>query len=379
MKAPRPMFYAGNLLAAWRLFRRRPQLLSVALVNLAHRLEDRAVRGVSQVLHSPEQLTMVVTDLCNLRCRMCQYAFSDDPANQLSRVGKMTMQVFRKTIDEVAGRPLVSFTGGEPLLHPQVPEFIAYAKSRRRFCTLTTNGWMLAEQAESLARAGLDLLVVSVDGPQAIHDQVRGPRSFDRLSRGIDAVLRQPGRPLVFVSTAITDLNYRHLLETYDLARAWGVDGMNLNHLWMQTDEAVGAHNVEFSALFKADRVGWGLLPSRIDVTAVADQIEAIRRRNTRGEHLVLETPPLARAEMTTWYGQPTQPVMWTTTRCAWIRMKVSPDGKVKPCRGWEAGDLAREHAMRIWNGPRFRELRRTLAAHGTLPICARCCAIAHR
>jgi hypothetical protein len=82
---------------------------------------------------------------------------------------------------------------------------------------------------------------------------------------------------------------------------------------------------------------------------------------------------------MATWYGRPAQPVMWTTTRCAWIRTKVSPDGKVKPCRGWEAGDLAREHAMRIWNGSRFRQLRRTLSAHGTLPICARCCAIAHR
>jgi hypothetical protein len=65
------MLYAGNLRAAWRLFRERPQLLSVALVNLAHRCED-LLRGLSQVLHAPEQLTMVVTDVCNLRCRMCQ-------------------------------------------------------------------------------------------------------------------------------------------------------------------------------------------------------------------------------------------------------------------------------------------------------------------
>lgn len=379
MGIPQGMLYPGNLRAAWRLIRRRPHLASVALVNVLYRIADAPLRTFGRAIHPPEQLTVMVTDLCNLRCRMCQYAFSDDPANQLSRAGRMTTSVFRKAIDEIPGRTLVCFTGGEPLLHPDVPAFVAYAKSRRRFCTLTTNGWMLADRAEALARAGLDLLVVSVDGPQVIHDQVRGPRSYERLERGIAAILRQPARPLVFVSTAITDLNYRHLLDTYQLARGWGVDAMNFNHLWMQTDDAAGTHNAEFSTLFRADHVSWGLLPNRIDVTAVADQIEAIRRLNSRGDHLVVETPSLSRLEMAVWYESPARPVKWTTTRCAWIQMKIAPDGKVNPCRGWDAGNLVREHAMRLWNGPRYRQLRQVLARHGTLPICARCCAIAHR
>ena len=369
-----------NLVAAGRLVARKPQLFSVAAHNVSYRLIHRVVRARTRGWTlPPEQITVVATDICNLRCKMCQYAFSEDPSYQLNRLGKLPFALFRKVMDEIPGRPLVTFTGGEPLINTAVPEFIAYAKRKGRFCTLTTNGWFLADHARALCDAGLDILIVSVDGPPDVHDQIRGPRSFERLTQGIEAILREPRRPIVLISMAITEMNDDRLLDSLAQARAFGVDGMNFNHLWSQVDEVVEAHNGHHANLFTADRVAWSLLPNRIDTELVADQLERARSRRLADGFLILESPFLTRRQIGVWYRDPARFVKWNTTRCAWMRLKLTPDGKVKPCRGWEAGDLTQEHAMRIWNGPQLRLFRQTLASRGTFPICARCCALAHR
>jgi hypothetical protein len=43
---------------------------------------------------------------------MCQYAFTDAPGYQLNQVGRMDPGLFHKLMDEVPGKPVVSFTGG---------------------------------------------------------------------------------------------------------------------------------------------------------------------------------------------------------------------------------------------------------------------------
>jgi MoaA/NifB/PqqE/SkfB family radical SAM enzyme len=323
--------------------------------------------------------TLVVTDICNLRCKMCHLAFSDAPGYQLSRVGNMPPELFRKLMDEVPGHPIVTFTGGEALLHPNIAGFIAYAKSRGHFCTLTTNGWMLEKRAKEICESGLDALIVSVDGPREIHNRVRGNKSFERLSAGLDAVLSQPKRPLAFVSMAISDLNHDQLLPTYELARSWGVDGINFNHLWMQTSGMVETYNRARFSIFAADEVAWDIHPEKVDAAQVARALDEIYQRARFSSPLVLQTPDLSRRDIETWYREPERPAKYNSTRCAWIRMRVWPDGEIKPCREWSAGNLGQDHAMEIWNGEKFREFRQLLATRGTLPICARCCYIAHR
>jgi MoaA/NifB/PqqE/SkfB family radical SAM enzyme len=285
--------------------------------------------------------------------------------------------LFRKLMDELPGSPAVSFTGGEPLLHQDIAAFIAYAKEKGRYTTLTTNGWILAKRAKTLCEAGLDLLAVSVEGPERTHDGIRGSKSFGRAVDGLQTILRLPNRPVVLIIMSISDLNYDKLVPAYELARKWGVDGININHLWMQPDGAVEAFNSQPSP-FEADQVTWEIRPEAIDVERVADDLETIRRRSWGGRFVVIEAPYLSRDEIATWYQQPERPAKHVSIRCAWNRIKVWSDGKVIPCRDWQVGDINQTHVMEIWNGQEYRAFRRTLATHKILPICFRCCAIAN-
>ena len=358
-----------------KIVSRKPRMLSMAVFNLWGQIvQPYMKRRRDGRTIWPEQISLVVTDNCNFRCHMCQFAYSDSPGYRLGKVGHMQPEVFYKLMDEMPGWPYVSFTGGEPLLNPYIIDYVAYAHAKRHATTLTTNGWCLAKQAQALCSTGLDLLVVSVDGPPEIHNRIRGERAFEHLTEGLSAILHLPKRPLVFLNMAISDYNYDQLITMYDIAIQAGVDGINFNHLWMQTHEVVHAFNAKFASIFDADEVAWDVHPESVNVKQLADALDTIKRRNWRHRLIVTEAPFLSRSEIETWYKQPSQPVKWTTTRCAWYRIRVWPDGNVKACRDWSVGNIAQDNVKDIWNGPQLCGFRRLLAARGTLPICARCC-----
>ncbi|MFL7893294.1 MAG: radical SAM protein [Anaerolineales bacterium] len=371
--------YLSNYRGVAKLLRRNPRWILVAYDNLSHQLHHRiSANSLNGRSHPPEVINAFVTDICNLGCRECHYANSDKPGFSLNQVGHMEPKTFYKFIDEIPGRPLVSFTGGEPLIHPQIFDLIRYAKNKGRMCTLVTNGWFLEEKAEQVCDSDLDLLSISVDGPRETHNAIRGSNSFERLEKGLHKILEQPKRPTLFISLTISDMNYDQLVPTYQLAKKWGVDGINFNHLWMQTDEMVERLDT-ITTLFTGDHVGWPVNNNDIDVEILADGLEIIRDISWGGKIIVTELPLLNRQEISDWYRKPEKPIKHRTVRCGWIRMKLWADGKIKPCRDWEVGDINKQHALEIWNGQEYQQFRQLLNEQGMLPICSRCCFIAHR
>ncbi|HRQ37839.1 MAG TPA: radical SAM protein [Chloroflexota bacterium] len=368
----------GNIIGSVQLAQQHPQLIRPFSQHVVHRLAHPVSKHQHTHVHAPEQITIIVTDICNLRCKMCQYAYSDSPGYQLNQAGHMSLQLFAKIIDELDGFPILSFTGGEPLLHPHIGKFISQAKNRGLVTTLTTNGWMLSKRVEELCQAGLDVLVVSVDGPQEVHDTIRSGKSFSRLTSGIQLILQHEPRPIVYVNMTISNLNYDQLLVVYEQAKRWGVDGLNFNHLWMQTDEMITCSHQKFPD-FEADEIAWQVQPEAVDIGTLADQLETIRRLNQFEPMLVTELPKLNRSQIADWYQHPAKFVKYRTTRCAWTRLKIWPDGRVKPCREWVAGNVAEQNLMEIWRNGAFTGLRNLLTEHGVMPICSRCCYMTHR
>ncbi|UMB67527.1 GTP 3',8-cyclase MoaA [Mycobacterium paraterrae] len=116
-------------------------------------------------------LRVSLTDRCNLRCTYCM------PASGLPWLGAAELlrsdeieRVVRIAVTRL-GVTKVRFTGGEPLLAKQLDVVVAAtaALSPRPEIALTTNGVLLADRAEALARAGVDRVNVSLDSVDSAH------------------------------------------------------------------------------------------------------------------------------------------------------------------------------------------------------------------
>jgi cyclic pyranopterin phosphate synthase len=111
-------------------------------------------------------LRISVTDRCNFRCTYCMprevfdagYKFLPHEAilsfEEIARLARVFVGL---------GVEKIRLTGGEPLVRRDVPRLIAMLQGLNVEITLTTNGSLLAKQAQALARAGLNRVTVSLD------------------------------------------------------------------------------------------------------------------------------------------------------------------------------------------------------------------------
>jgi cyclic pyranopterin phosphate synthase len=133
-------------------------------------------------------LRISVTDRCNFRCDYCMpkevfhdgYRFA--PREDILRFEEIT-RIARLAVQGL-GATKLRLTGGEPLLRRNLPELVQMlaAIDGVQDLTLTTNGHLLAEQAQALAAAGLHRVTVSLDALD--------PDTFARVSGGHGDVQR---------------------------------------------------------------------------------------------------------------------------------------------------------------------------------------------
>ncbi len=95
---------------------------------------------------------------CNLACKYC---------NEYDDFSKpIPLETMKRRIDDLArlGTTIVTLSGGEPMLHPELDEIIAHMRTYPIIAGMITNGYLLtADRIQRLNRAGLDHLQISID------------------------------------------------------------------------------------------------------------------------------------------------------------------------------------------------------------------------
>src|SRR5271168_1285254 len=124
----------------------------------------RKVREVATVAHALVSTRHVVMAqivpmrFCNLSCAYC---------NEYDKVSEpVPLDEMLRRIDHLArlGTSIITISGGEPLLHPELDEIIARIRHHGRLAGMITNGYLLVpERIQRLNRAGLDHLQISID------------------------------------------------------------------------------------------------------------------------------------------------------------------------------------------------------------------------
>jgi MoaA/NifB/PqqE/SkfB family radical SAM enzyme len=132
------------------------------------------VRGLVDTAH-PLLVQIIPIRRCNIDCGYC---------NEYDKVSApVPVDVMKRRIDKLAelGTSVVAFSGGEPMLHPDLDALIAQIRSRGMMAGLITNGYFLVpKRIEELNRAGLDFLQISIDNVEPDDVSKKSLRLLDK-------------------------------------------------------------------------------------------------------------------------------------------------------------------------------------------------------
>ena len=156
--------------------RQRPR----RLLGQAHR-GARVARMLAQAVFStrhPILVQIVATRRCNLACAYCyEYDHSSKP---------VPLEVLLQRIDRLAslGTSIITISGGEPLLHPDLERVVAYTRERGIIATVITNGYLLTEgRIATLNSARLDYLQISIDNVSPDGASMKSMKVLDQKLR----------------------------------------------------------------------------------------------------------------------------------------------------------------------------------------------------
>ncbi len=181
------------------------------------------IQDLEADLHKLRYLFWECTRRCNLNCLHCgsDCGKDDDEAGLPRPIIEGVLDRIAQAYD-ASGIVLVT-TGGEPLVRKDVMQVLAHAGELGFRLGMVTNGMALDQRrAEQLAEVGLESIVVSLDGPEPIHEWLRDRKgSFRKACRALSAC-RQVGLPIVEGITCVTPRSIETLEQTYEITRDLG-------------------------------------------------------------------------------------------------------------------------------------------------------------
>ena len=182
--------------------------------------------------HPLNTLYFYLTEGCNLRCRHCwiQPKFQSGERAYPS----LDLDLFRHIIDQALplGLSSVKLSGGEPLLHPRLPEMLGCIREKGLRLSIETNGVLCTPSvARDIASCSDPRVSVSLDGADAeTHKWVRGvPGSFEAALQGIRNLAEAGLRPQVIMT--LMRRNADHVAPVIRLAESLGAGSVKFNLL----------------------------------------------------------------------------------------------------------------------------------------------------
>ncbi|HEX7014444.1 MAG TPA: radical SAM protein [Cyclobacteriaceae bacterium] len=346
-----------------------------------------AIYYPQHVFQAPKWLVLGVNNTCNLHCKMCDVGVNYTQSNFFenlmgTRPVHMPRDLFRHICDQASryyphARLGYAFT--EPLIYVHLAESLEYAKSKKLFTSLTTNGLGLKRWAEVLDEAGLGELNVSLDGPPEIHNHIRGNKhSFDLAMEGIEALTARNTRIRISIYCVITEWNAGHLTSFLQCLEGKKLHRVGLMHSNFTPQHIADHHNEIFGGLYPATASNvTDTTNEAMPLDLLWQDMQDVKRRTWPFQ--VQFFPELGSLNMLEQYY--THPEIFVGRRCldVFSNIMIKSNGDVIPahgrCYNLKVGNLYEHSLQEIWNSAVFAQFRKSLTDHGgLLPACSRCC-----
>ena len=303
-------------------------------------------------------LVLSVASGCNLACRYCYCGVCRDELPNKGLMGESTAllaveRLFAAADPKVGVR--VTFFGGEPLLNKPVIRKVvarcnelAAARGQNTGYSITTNATLMDDETADLIVTNNFGLMVSLDGPQALHDGQcptrDGRGSFEQASAGIRLLLARGARVTARCTMAHPAPNAMDLIRFFV---GFGVSRVVLGTVYNPTFPSACDFTADDDRTFRRcvdeEVLPWMIAEKKAGRTPIYDPFE----------------------ESGAFQGEKTHPEKVPGLRCGACHgaMAVGPDGTLYPCHRfvgmekWALGRLAdgpdRDRCEAFWRGYR--------------------------
>jgi Fe-coproporphyrin III synthase len=323
----------------------------------------------SQRIDSMPVVVLSPHNQCNCRCVMCDIWKIRDAKEITPALLETQLDSFRKL-----GVRWVVLSGGEPQRNTQVCTLARMLRDLGIQVTLLTAGTLLSSEAELLTTV-VDDVIVSLDGPPAVHNRIRGiTRGFELLMKGVQELRRFRPEIVIRARCTVQRENHTSLRATVQAAKDLG-----LNSISFLTVDA-------FSEAFNHPQ-GW-VQPNVDSVTLDGQQIEALEKEmedlireyaSDLKPGFVVETPEKLRRivrQFRVYLGQ-AQPVA-PYCNAPWVSAVIDAEGEVRPCFFHPVFGNIHDHSLEeIVNSPQALQFRSALNIAEN-SICQRCVCSLH-
>lgn len=335
----------------------------------------RGLLGKDIARTGPAYVDVDLTNRCNLRCVGCPY---HSPLVKTDKGPKPTKSDFSlnlfkdlcRDLKAVNTHKLIFQGSGEPLLHPEILEFIKTAKTSGFHVTLLTNGTLIdKETAELLVKSRVDTVKISLWASSSAQYELNYPGSpltnFEKVLDGLTYLKAFKSRlnvsnPRVILYHVVNAENLHTIDKMIDLGSERECDGIyfspmhsvkgQLTSLALSEDQMViFVHHLE-------------RMKERLASTGLEHNIESALERCRMGD------------------------AVWEKLPCyiAWYHARIRVDGSVQSCGRCDHrvnfGNLYTKTFSDIWNSPAIQKFRRQtstcegLASLGNRCDCRQCC-----
>lgn len=290
---------------------------------------------------------------CNCRCVMCDIWRIREASQITPEDAAQLLPSFKQL-----GVRWIVLSGGEPQLNEKWSWLAQMLRSAGGRVTLLTSGLLLKPQAHAVAE-NIDDVIVSLDGPPAVHNSIRRiPNAFEQMADGVRALHKIRPEMEIRARCTVQKANHHSLRAVVAYARQIGLTSISFLAADL-TSSAFNRH--EGWSPHQRDRVSLNV----DEVEELGLEIERLITQEAAkiGPAFVVERPEKLR-RIVQHFRAHSQKAHHTAPRCnaPWVSAVIDAEGDVRPCFFHPAlGNVRRQPLADILNSPVALDFRANL------------------
>ena len=344
-----------------------------------------------------ESLSVCLNTQCGLSCKMCDIGIKNKDASlykylkgEEGEIGNQQLDrnlFLERCKESDENLKTIHFVGTEPTLYKDLPFLIKDIKVLDKQVLVTTNGINLKNMLVPMLVAGVDKILISLDGPSELHDEIRGKKGlFKDIMNVLQShreeieIAKEHGLHIV-ACCAISPMNYLSLEEMVDELGSYGIMDIWCTHMNYVDGEVARVHNLYHPNYY----MGQSCIHEEMDSKKVNPWLmyQSIKRAKKKAEILKInfvEAPNVSKVEdYINLYHRPDVIVGQSVCKAPFRTMQINAGGGacvMSRCYQMEMGNIKDNSLMELFYSSDIVNLRREIISNEQWNPCKRCCAI---